>query len=492
LNSNNTLATLLKNNNNNSISNSNQSSGIIKIETQNSSYEGSYSGSSSRSSQPRKKHSHCVPCSTFDEYVAEKFNISTKLVRFIKFIFVTLLLMVSVLVVFLIIRLSQSQEQDNELDCSIYTKTRLTTTVSGTVTETKTLVHRLVTIQEKYSSAEPTPRSITSNTNEVDDFIIVSEGKGEDEGTIEWTIKELTDPYLVTSYYKKSDNNNDNTNRLASASFQLRLEKIIEINDTISFNESESFYNLEASKENVNFAFLTNNDSKTNIDVLKFSEYFTDDKRILNITLNYLFTSQSIDVTDPTSAKLNPQSARCFLEIENWEYKYENSNLLIVSSVTSSDLVWSVKEENVINLNNSEGKIILKEDVKTSRNDNTQNAKLSLYEDVIEFEEDDGVVDVEFLISNPKKSKYLLADIEILLRSHILDISTKEYVNSVNSAVSSSVHHTLNQFNFIRKIFNLTLFNNRFFSIKKLYKYKQMKILSIFINLLIQLIIFHI
>ena len=82
LNSNNTLASLL-NNNNSSNSNSNQSSGIIKIETQNSSYEGSYSGSSSQPSQPRKKHSHCIPCTTFDEYVADKFNISTKLVRFL-------------------------------------------------------------------------------------------------------------------------------------------------------------------------------------------------------------------------------------------------------------------------------------------------------------------------------------------------------------------------------------------------------------------------
>jgi len=480
-NNNNTLSTLLHDN----------------VETPESSHEGSYYGNSNDSSSHHSSKIHyscCAPCSNFDELIANKLNISTKLVRFLKFLFLSLLLLVSVLIVFIIIHLSQKSDQDNGLDCSIYTKTRLSTTISGTNTITKTLVHRLVTIQEKNPSPEPTPRSITSNTNEVDDFIIVSEGKGEDEGTIEWTIREVTDPYLITSYFKKSENKSQNLiNRLASASFQLRLESIIEINDTIGINESESVYHLEASKENVNFAFLTNNDSKTNIDIFKFSEYFTDETRLLNITINYLFTSQSINVADPTNAILNPQSARCFLEIENWNYRYDNSNLLVKSSITSSDLVWSVKEENVINLNNSEGKIILKEGVRTSRNNTLQNAKLSLFEDVVEFEEDEGVVEVEFLISNPKKSKYLLADIEILLRSQILDISTKEYVNSVNSSVSSSsTKLQFNSLNFVKKLFNLTLFNNRYFSIKKLYNTRQMKILSIFINLLIQLIIFHI
>ncbi|OUM66854.1 hypothetical protein PIROE2DRAFT_59113 [Piromyces sp. E2] len=397
----------------------------------------------------------------------------------------------STIIVFFIIFLSQRHPSGKHLDYSIYTITRVSTTVSGTTTITKTLIHRPVTIQEKGIAAEPTPRSITSNTNEIDDFIIESKGKANDEGSIQWIIRELTNPYLVTNYFKEGSETLKD--ELASASFQLRLNRIIEINDTISISDSDSYFNLETSEDKVNFAFLTNNDSKTDIDVFHFSQYFEDELKKTNVTVNYLFTSQSINIFEPKFANLNPQAARCFLEIDNWDYKYNNSRLVIKSSITSSDLVWSVKEENVINLNNSEGKIILINGVETSRGNNKRNATLSLFEDVVEFE-DEGVVDVDFLVSDVQKSNYLLVDVEVLLRSNVLDIMTKEYAESVNSVVSSSTtsQYLFHQFVFIKKLFNLPLFNNRFFKIQTLFNSRHLKILSIFISFFIQLVFIYI
>lgn len=377
------------------------------------------------------------------------------------------------------------------MDYSIYTITKVTTTVSGTNTISKTLIHRPLTIEETGSS-EPTPRSITSNTNEVDDFIIESDSKNPEEGLIQWTIKELTDPYLISSYFKPGSKNlNDES---ASASFQINFDRIVEINDTIGIYESESFYDLKVPKHKINFGFFTYNDSKTNVDIIKFSQYFEDENSKLNITLNYLFTSQNYEIHQPKYALISPQAARCFIEIENWNYKYENSRFVLGTDITSTDLVWSVKEENVINLNSSEGKINLIEGVETSRVNNKRNATLTLYEDVVDFE-DEGPVEVFLLIDDIQKSNYLLADIEVMLRSNILDIMTKEYVQNVNSPVTSSTisKYSYNHFTFIKNLFNyLTVFNNRFFSIQSLLNLRHMKILSIFISFLIHLLIIHI
>jgi len=405
---------------------------------------------------------------------------------------VLVLLALSGLTVFLIVFLSQDQAEIQHLDYSIYTITKVTTTVSGTNIITKTLVHRPLTIEETGGRSEPTPRSITSNTNEIDDFIIESDGRNTDEGLIQWTIKELTNPYLISSYFRPGSEYINNS--LASATFQVSFDKIIEINDTIGINESESFYNFEVSKDKINFAFYTNNDSKTDIDIIKFSQYFENEVNKLNITFNYFFTSQAVFINEPKYALLNPQAARCLIEIENWDYKYENSKFVIKSGITSTDLVWSVKEENVINLNSSEGKIMLIDGVETARKNNERNATLSLYNDIVDFE-DEGPIDVYYLIDNVKKSNYLLADIAVLLRSNILDIMTKEYEQNVNTPISSSSisRYSLPYFNFIQKIFNFNGFSHRyFFSSSSLFNFRQMKILSIFITLFIHLIIIQI
>jgi len=441
-----------------------------------------------------KDHSNCCgygcyPCNYLDECMAEKLNIPAKWIGIIKAICVLLLLIISGLIVFFIVFFSQHHGHEHQLDYSIYTITKVTTTVSGTNTIAKTLVHRPLTIEEKGRLSEPTPRSITSNTNEVDDFIIESNSKNSDEGLIKWTIKELTDPYLISSYFKPgSQVLNDES---ASATFQINFDRIVEINDTIDINESESYFNLKVPKDKINFAFFINNDSKTNVDIIKFSQYFEDEATKLNVTLNYLFTSQLIEIQQPKYAYISPQAARCFIEIENWNYKYENSKFVLRTDITSTDLVWSVKDENVINLNSSEGKINLNNDVETSRIDNKRNATLSLYEDIVDFE-DEGPIEVYLLIDNVQKSNYLLADIEVLLRSNILDIMTKEYEQNVSSPVSSSTtsQYSNNHFNFIKYLFNLTIFNNRYFSIQSLLlNLRHMKILSIFIIFLIHLLV---
>ncbi|ORX43750.1 hypothetical protein BCR36DRAFT_360511 [Piromyces finnis] len=476
--SNNTMTALIDSNNHN-----------VEMDVSNSSIE--IPNTSITSSESNIKHFSCFPCNTLDSYLSKKLHISIKRIRILKILFILLLLLLSISIVLLLIFLSQPHSSSRQLDYSIYTITRTSTIISGTNTITKTLIHRPVTISEQDFSAEPTSRSITSNTNEEGDLIIESDGKGSDEGSIKWTIKELINPYLVVSYFKKgSDIRNDD---LASESFKFGINRIVEINDTINVNDSESYFELKATKGDLNFEFFTINDIKTNIDIFKFSEYFGVDSNKLNVTLNYLFTTQSISTSDPDYAILNPQAARCFLEIENWNYKYDNSKLVIQSNIISADLIWSVKEENVINLNNSEGKIILIDGVKTARIDNTRNATLSLYEDIVEFEEDEGAVNVDFLVSDVQKSKYLLVDFEVLLRSYILDIMTEEYAQSVNSVTSSTSPQYMNyQYSLKKIIFNLPLFNNRFYSIQTLFDSSHLKILSIFISFLIQLIIISI
>jgi len=67
---NNTLATLLQDN---------------SIETPESSHEGSYAGNGNNSSHhsPKINYSCCAPCTNFDELIANKFDISMRLVRFL-------------------------------------------------------------------------------------------------------------------------------------------------------------------------------------------------------------------------------------------------------------------------------------------------------------------------------------------------------------------------------------------------------------------------
>jgi len=411
----------------------------------------------SLNSDDYKKHSECCscgcyPCIALDTCMMEKLNLPSRWVGLIKALCVLFLLIISGLIVFLIIYISQGQSDNQQLDYSIYTITKVTTTVSGTSTIAKTLVHRPLTIEEKGEPSQPTPRSITSNTNEVDDFIIESISKNTEEGLIRWTIKELTNPYLITSYFKPGSENSNND--LASASFQVSFDRIIEINDTIDINDSDSFYDLEVPKDKINFGFFTNNDRNTDIDITKFSQFFENEANKLNVTINYFFTSEPIAINEPKYAMLNPQSARCLIEIENWNYKYENSRIVIKSGITSTDLVWSVKEENVINLNSSEGKIILNDSVDTTRSNNGTNATLKLYDDIVDFE-DEGPVNVYYLVDNVKKSNYILADIEVLIRSNILDIMTTEYVQNVNTPVTSSStsQYSLLFLNFIQKIY---------------------------------------
>ncbi|KAG4091331.1 hypothetical protein H8356DRAFT_1051607 [Neocallimastix lanati (nom. inval.)] len=484
-------------NSNTALIENNHSNNNNNIETPDDSFEAPNLVRVSPESDDFKKHSDCCscgcyPCNLIDSCMTEKLNIPSRWVGIIKAMCVLVLLALSGLTVFLIVFLSQDQAEIQHLDYSIYTITKVTTTVSGTNIITKTLVHRPLTIEETGGRSEPTPRSITSNTNEIDDFIIESDGRNTDEGLIQWTIKELTNPYLISSYFRPGSEYINNS--LASATFQVSFDKIIEINDTIGINESESFYNFEVSKDKINFAFYTNNDSKTDIDIIKFSQYFENEVNKLNITFNYFFTSQAVFINEPKYALLNPQAARCLIEIENWDYKYENSKFVIKSGITSTDLVWSVKEENVINLNSSEGKIMLIDGVETARKNNERNATLSLYNDIVDFE-DEGPIDVYYLIDNVKKSNYLLADIAVLLRSNILDIMTKEYEQNVNTPISSSSisRYSLPYFNFIQKIFNFNGFSHRyFFSSSSLFNFRQMKILSIFITLFIHLIIIQI
>jgi hypothetical protein len=403
-----------------------------------------------------KKHSDCCscgcyPCNAFKTCMMEKLNVPSKWAGLIKALCVLFLLIISGLIVFLVIYFSQGQSENHKLDYSIYTITKVTTTVSGTSTIAKTLIHRPLTIEEKGGPSQPTPRSITSNTNEVDDFIIESISKNTNEGLVRWTIKELTNPYLITSYFKPSHENSNND--IASASFQVSFDRIIEINDTININDSDSFYDLEVPKDKLNFGFFTNNGGNTDIDITKFSQFFEDEATKLNVTINYLFTSEPVVINEPKYAILNPQSARCLIEIENWNYKYKNSRFVIKSGITSTDLVWSVREENVINLNSSEGKIILNDSVDTTRNNNGTNATLKLYDDIVDFE-DEGPVNVYYLIDNVKKSNYILADIEVLIRSKILDIMTTEYAQNVNAPVASSStsRYSLLYLKFIQKI----------------------------------------
>lgn len=317
----------------------------------------------------------------------------------------------------------------DELDYNIYTITRVSTAYNGVQTSTKTIIHRPVSIKENTLVATPTPRSLTSNTNDDSTFIIESQSKEVNKGLLQWKVTELTDPVLISNYYKPGTSNFGDSEQ-ASATFTFKISRIIEYNDTIGIEESKSIFNIKSSETDVNYTFETNIDSRTEIDVFKFSQMFLDSSNHTNVILNYMFASESVNVNSPKYAILNPRTARCFLEIRNWNYQYENSKLLITTSIVSSDLVWSVKKENVINLNNSEGKIQLIDGVETSSTNNIRNATLSLYEDVVEFEEDE--IETNFMITDIQKSNYLLADIEILLRSNVLDIMAKEYAENLN------------------------------------------------------------